>query len=128
MTPPLWLETGPDPASRRPTARHDALFGGRGEVRVVELLGDPSPLPPFAAVLACELNPDGVVGPHVQSECAELVIFLEGRGVVTAGAGPEAVGPGSTVALPLGTPLAIENTERAAPLRYLIVKVAAATA
>jgi mannose-6-phosphate isomerase-like protein (cupin superfamily) len=121
MTRPLWLETGTDPAQKRPSSRHDALFGGRGEVRVVDLLGDRSP-PPFAAALACELDPGGAVGMHVQTECCELVIFIEGRGVVVAGPSRTTVGPGSVVPLPLGMSLAIENTATDAPLRYLIVK------
>lgn len=102
--------------------RHQALFGGRGEVRVFDLMGGPSPLPPFTAALACELDPGGAVGMHVQSDFCEIVIFTEGRGRVTVGRSERLVAPGSLVALPLGEPLAIENTATDAPLRYLIVK------
>ncbi len=118
----LWLERRPG-RGRAAVARHEALFGGRGEVRVVDLLGGrPSPLPPFAAALACELDPGGAVGLHAQPDLCELVIFVEGRGRVTVGSKRRPVGPGSVVALPVGEALAIENAARDGPLRYLIVK------
>ena len=66
------------------TERMDALFGGTGEVRVVDLLGASSAPAPFAAALACELAPGASVGAHVQAEYAEVVIFVEGRARVTA--------------------------------------------
>ena len=37
-------------------ARREALFGGKGEVLVWDLLGA-AQIPPFTAVLACELAP-----------------------------------------------------------------------
>jgi len=104
------------------TLRHEALFGGRGEVRVRDLLGEPSPLAPFGAALACELDAGGAVGIHVQSDLAEVVIFVEGRALVTVGAARREAGPGAVVPLPLGETLAIENASQDEPLRYLIVK------
>ena len=53
------------------TDRRQALFGGAGEVRVWNLLGR-HPAPPFAAVLACELDPGGSVGRHKQSTYNEI--------------------------------------------------------
>jgi quercetin dioxygenase-like cupin family protein len=117
-----WLGPG-----RGEPLRHEALFGGRGEVRVSDLLGRPSPLAPFVAVLACELAAGGAVGAHVQTDVSELVIFVEGRGRVRAGGRAQEVGPGAVVPLALGEALSIENARADAPLRYLIVKAAQGT-
>ena len=99
----------------------DALFGGRGAVRVWGL-GARALLLPFRAVLACELDPGGSVGAHVQAEYPEIVVFIEGSGTAKVGGAPTAVVPGSVVELALGQTLAIENASTAAPLRYLIIK------
>ena len=97
------------------------LFGGRGEVRVTDLLGTRA-APPFAAVLVCELAPDGVVGAHRQQEHPELVIGLGGDGEATVDGVLHQLGPGDVVHLPLGSVLALRNRSDAEPLRYLIVK------
>lgn len=102
--------------------RHD-LFGGRGAVEVVDLLGAVA-LEPFRAVLACTLAPGGSVGRHVQEAYPEIVVGLEGAGTATVDGTPHRLGPGDVVALPLGAVLAIDNLG-AAPLRYLIVKATA---
>jgi len=108
--------------------RHDvreALFGGSACVRVWDLA--PNPGAPFAAVLACELEPGGSVGPHVQEHFPEIVIGVEGTGsALVNGARAELVG-GRVIELPLGHTLAIRNESDRDPLRYLIVKARLST-
>jgi quercetin dioxygenase-like cupin family protein len=99
--------------------RH-ALFGGSGAVRVWNLVA--TPRAPFAAMLACELDPGGRVGPHVQERHPEVVIVIEGNARVTANGQASAVGPGGVIELPLGEILAIDNSSSEQPLRYLIIK------
>ena len=102
-------------------ARREALFGGEGEVLVWDLLGEAN-LPPFAAVLACELAPGGSVGTHRQAEHPENVVVTEGEGAAELDGAPCAIGVGSLIALPLGSTLALSNGSTERPLRYLIVK------
>jgi quercetin dioxygenase-like cupin family protein len=97
------------------------LFGGRGEVRVSDLLGARA-APPFAAVLDCELAPGGTVGAHRQQEHPEIVIGLSGDGEATVDGAPHRLCGGDVVHLPLGSVLALRNRSDAEPLRYLIVK------
>jgi quercetin dioxygenase-like cupin family protein len=97
-----------------------ALFGGRGEVRVWNLLAEQAE--PFTAALWCELAPGGSVGPHVQQEFPELIIGLSGHGQASVNGEPRDLEPGQSVFLPLGAVLALENRSPAEPLRYLIVK------
>ncbi len=106
----------------RPT-RREALFGGRGEVLVWDLLGAAS-LPPFTAVLACELAPGGRVGVHRQEQFPEIVVVTDGEGTAELDGAPSAIGVGSLIALPLGSTLALTNGSNDHPLRYLIVKAA----
>lgn len=101
--------------------RREALFGGSGAVLVWDLLGR-ARLPPFTAVLACELEPGGSVGAHRQEQFAEIVVFTEGEGSVTVGGAPQPVAAGAVVTLPLGQTLAIRNGSASEPLRYLIIK------
>lgn len=96
------------------------LFGGRGAVTVTDLLGATA-IPPFAAVLSCELEAGGAVGRHVQEHHPEIVIGLGGAGTASVNGQPQRLGPGDVVALPLGAVLAIDNPGEE-PLRYLIVK------
>lgn len=98
----------------------EALFGGVRSVRVWDLA--PGPRAPFAAVLACELEPGGRVGAHVQEHFAEVVIGVEGIGTVLVNGAPAELGPGRVVELPLGQTLEISNASSSEPLRYLIVK------
>lgn len=103
--------------------RHDvreALFGGNACVRVWDLA--PSPVTPFAAVLACELEPGGSVGTHQQAHFPEIVIGVEGTGSVLVNGARAELGGGRVVELPLGHTLSITNESDRAPLRYLIVK------
>lgn len=102
---------------------HEALFGGVGRVDVNDLFGA-THLPPFTAVLWCELAPGGRVGVHQQEHCPEVVVFIAGRGAVEVDGERADVGPGALVALPLGSTLAIENGANDAVLRYLIIKAA----
>lgn len=98
----------------------EALFGGERRVRVWDLA--PSPRLPFGAVLACELEPGGSVGSHVQEHFAEVVIGLEGAGSVVVNGVRAELRPGSVIELPFGHILAISNESSGEPLRYLIVK------
>jgi mannose-6-phosphate isomerase-like protein (cupin superfamily) len=103
-----------------PHARREALFGGRGAVRIWNLAA--TPVAPFTALLACELDPRGLVGAHVQEEYPEVVIVVEGRGEAKVAGEPITLAPGATVFLPLGETLALENASASEPLRYIIVK------
>ena len=85
-------------------------------------LGDTAPEPPFAAILACELEGGGSVGTHLQQEFAEVLIVVEGEGVARVGGSPTPIQSGAVVQLPLGQTLALENASADRPLRYLIVK------
>ena len=107
----------------RPALREN-LFGGKGEVLVWDLLGA-AEIPPFAAVLACELAPGGSVGTHRQQEHPEIVVVTEGEGSAEIDGATSPIGVGTLIALPLGSTLSLANGSREAPLRYLIVKAAA---
>jgi quercetin dioxygenase-like cupin family protein len=96
------------------------LFGGRGEVRVWNLLHRAAG--PFTAVLSCALSAGGSVGRHVQEHFPELVIGVEGQGEASVDGLATGLSPGDVVYLPLGSILMIENRSTDAPLRYLIVK------
>ena len=97
-----------------------ALFGGQGAVRVWSLVATPAL--PFTAVLACELEPSGSVGAHVQEQYPEIVIAISGRGIVKVNDVPAAFEAGRVVELARGHTLAISNTSSTEPLRYLIIK------
>jgi quercetin dioxygenase-like cupin family protein len=101
--------------------RRADLFGGSGTVDIYDLL-EGRGMPPFAAVLSCELAPSGTVGAHRQEHCPELVIVLEGEGEATVNGRPQPLSPGSVVRLPLGSVLTLANHRDDAPLCYLIVK------
>lgn len=102
-----------------PHDARQALFGGRGIVRVWEL--EPALVPPFAAVLACELEPLGSVGPHVQPDLSELVICISGVGAVSVDGLVRAFSAGDVVNLAAGQVLTIESRSDD-PLRYFILK------
>ena len=108
----------------QPHEVREALFGGRERVRVWDLA--PGPASPFAAVLACELEPGGAVGTHLQEHFPEIVIGVEGHGSVLVNGVRSALESGSVAELPLGHTLSITNESRDAPLRYLIVKAKSA--
>lgn len=101
--------------------QRDRLFGGTGSVRVWDLLKGTA-APPFTAVLGCELDPGGAVGPHRQEEYPEVVIGLAGDGEATVNGQIARLAPGDVVHLPLGSVLALRNRSTTEVLRYLIVK------
>jgi quercetin dioxygenase-like cupin family protein len=116
---------GPSTVTKRgrKSLRHRDLFGGCGEVRVWDLLGKRR-IAPFMAVLACELDPGGSVGTHLQAEFPEIILFTEGHGRVRVDGVAKTVRPGTLIALPLGHSLAIENRSAERALGYLIIKAA----
>lgn len=99
--------------------RHE-LFGGKGSVRVWALT--PAPALPFTAVLACELEAGGSVGPHVQDQFPEIVVGVSGRGSTSVNGLAVAFMAGSVVELARGQVLSIVNESAWEPLRYLIIK------
>ena len=102
-------------------SRREALFGGKGEVLVWDLLGA-ARIAPFTAVLSCELAPGGRVGAHVQEHYPEIVVVIEGEGTAEVDGAPYDISPGCLIALPLGATLSITNGSEDLPLRYLIIK------
>lgn len=110
--------------TRPPVIRAD-LFGGRGEVRVSDLLGDAS-APPFSAVLRCELAGGGSVGAHRQQRDPEIVVGLGGVGRAFVDDVAHALAEGDVVFVPHGRLLRIENLAET-PLRYLIIKATTGT-
>lgn len=109
------------PVGIEPDIRRD-LFGGSGAVKVYNL--DPSPMPPFAAALWCELEAGGNVGRHLQEHYPEIVLGLDGDGEATVGEQSFVLKAGCVVQLPLGSVLALRNLSPDTPLRYLIIKAA----
>lgn len=103
------------------------LFGGKGDVRVADLLGQ-NAAPPFEAVLGCELAAGGRVGVHRQEQLDEIVVCVGGKGVVTVGKDPPIdFVPGAMAYVKLGSTLQIENASTEESLRYLIIKAKAPT-
>lgn len=118
--------TNLEPGLYRRDIPHDCregLFGGRGRVRVWSLRD--APALPFAAVLACELEPSASVGTHVQEHFSEIVVGISGSGTALVDGVRTALSSGNVVELALGRTLAIVNASNEAPLRYLIIKAAA---
>lgn len=99
----------------------DRLFGGEGSVSVWDL-GKGALVPPFSAVVFAVLSPGARVGRHRQESDDELVIVLEGEGVLYVDGRAAACVPGSVVGLAKGAVLEIDNASIEAPLRYVIVK------
>ena len=106
-----------------PHDARQALFGGAGIVRVWALTA--APMPPFTAVLGCELEPSASVGPHLQEHFPELVLGISGQGHVTVNGVASAFGEGVVVQLAQGKILSIANGSSQEPLRYLIIKAQA---
>jgi quercetin dioxygenase-like cupin family protein len=104
--------------------RREALFGGKGEVLVWDLMGR-ARLAPFTAVLACELAPGGRVGTHRQQQYPEIVVITSGEGTAELDGAACPISEGAVLALPLGSTLALTNGSSDAPLRYLIIKAEA---
>jgi hypothetical protein len=104
-----------------PTWVKTDLFGGRGAVSVQDLLGAVA-MPPFAAILACELAASGAVGAHHQTGADEIVICLGGAGSISVDGTKRPFIPGVVAYLALGQLLAIENSSDTEKLRYFIIK------
>ncbi len=104
-----------------PRFSHTALFGGRGQVDVWDLLRGRA-APPFAAVLRCRLAAGGHVGRHVQEHHPELIIGIDGDGEARVDGTHHALTGGAAVHLPLGSVLEIVNRSDSAPLDYFIIK------
>lgn len=102
--------------------RRRALFGGEGEVSVLDATPGASP---FRAVLSCVLAPGGRVGTHRQESDDEIVWCLAGEGAFVVDDDARHALPGDVVFVPRGATLAIENLSPDEPLDYAIVKVAA---
>jgi quercetin dioxygenase-like cupin family protein len=113
---------GPGPALTAPIriAEHRCLHGGEGTVRVADLL-HPHELPPFTAVLWCELEPGARVGRHQQQRDPEILVCIDGEGTVEVDGVTRPLVRGLTVLLPFGSALALRNPGDE-PLVYLIVK------
>ena len=111
-----WLAEAPYPSDVRAS-----LFGGKGSVEVWDLLAR-RPFPPFSAALACELEPGGSVGPHVQQRDPELILCAQGSGEIEVNGGARPFPAGEMAMLPHGCTLAIRNLSESAPLRYFIIK------
>lgn len=109
-----------DPREGR-SFRQSSLFGGQGEVIIRDLLEGATALP-FEAALACELEPNGSVGPHRQAECHELIIVLSGEGTATIDDHVHPLRSATTLCLTHGAILALHNTSTTEPLRYLLIK------
>ena len=102
------------------------LFGGQGTVLVYDLLQSQS-MPPFDAVLACELEAGASVGRHVQQVSHEIVIVTAGEGRAEVDGVSKALHPGVVVYLAHGQQLSLQNTSQEDVLCYLIVKAQSVT-
>jgi quercetin dioxygenase-like cupin family protein len=110
--------------TKGPVDVRSALFGGKGSVRVWDLLRG-APAVPFSAVLSCELEPEGTVGAHRQQRDPEIVIGLGGHGSAEVDGRDHPLSAGDLVYLPHGATLSLKNLSSEEPLRYLIIKATA---
>jgi len=99
--------------------RENLFDGGEGAVRVWDL---GARVGAFSAVLFCELDAAGRVGKHVQQHDDEIVIIVEGEGVIYVDGVAHPSVKGSAVPLAFGQTLEIDNASIEHPLRYLIIK------
>lgn len=98
-----------------------ALFGGKGDVTVADLLGN-AKAPPFEAVLGCRLAAGGHVGAHHQEAADEIVVVVAGAARVTVAGAKHELASGGCVYLAKGATLEIENASATEPVDYLIIK------
>jgi quercetin dioxygenase-like cupin family protein len=96
------------------------LFGGKGIVEIESLL--PKGSFPFSAVLWCSLEANGSVGAHRQQRDPEIVLCVQGQGVVTVNGVVYPFSPKKMVFVPYSAVLSIENSSAIHPLEYLIIK------
>ncbi len=96
------------------------LFGGTGEVTVLDLLAAPT-RGAFSAALSCTLQAGGRVGAHQQQRDDELVICIGGDGWAEVDGVRFEMAPNlPAVWLPFGALLTLNAG--AAPMHYLILK------
>lgn len=98
-----------------------ALFGGKGDVSVADLLGN-AKAPPFEAVLGCRLEAGGRVGAHHQESADEVVVVVAGSARISVEGKARELSSGGCVYLAKGQLLEIENTSPVDPVEYLIIK------
>ena len=96
------------------------LFGGKGVVDIHSLLQGQAA--PFSAALHCELEEGGFVGKHRQQRDPELIIGISGEGIVTVNDVENILREKSTVYVPFGAVLSIQNLSDKDSLQYLIIK------
>ena len=97
------------------------LFGGKGRVRIWNLIPPNTTHAPFTASLWCSLEAMGNVGRHLQQVYPEIIICLSGKGRISVDDASHEFQVGTQVYLPLGSVLAIQN-EGEEELEYLIIK------
>ena len=99
----------------------EELFGGKGEVKVWNLLAQRL-MGGFKACLWCELEAGGAVGKHYQESYDELIICISGAGTATINGECFAFESGIPVFLKMGQTLELRAGSKQA-LVYLIVKI-----
>ena len=83
-----------------PADKRSNLFGGKGDVLIWNLMGARQ-LPPFSALMLCELSPKGTVGTHVQQTSHEMLLVVAGEGIATVGSTQHPLAPHTVIHLPL---------------------------
>ena len=76
---------------------------------VIEVLACPESGTRNSLVLEATYDPRGHVPPHYH-DCEEILVFLEGEGIVFIGQDPRSVAAGTTVVVPPGKPHCLYNT------------------
>tara|TARA_B110000037_G_scaffold212172_1_gene264600 strand:+ start:147 stop:467 length:321 start_codon:yes stop_codon:yes gene_type:complete len=103
------------------TFQQENLFGGNGIVEIESRLKEGSF--PFSAILLCKLEACGSIGKHRQQRDSELVIGISGQGMITINSKTEELIVKTSVFVPFGAVLSIENKSETEPLEYWIIKV-----
>ncbi|MHB1769388.1 MAG: cupin domain-containing protein [Phycisphaerae bacterium] len=75
----------------------------------VEVLACPESGTRSSLVLEETYDPRGHVPPHYH-DCEEILVFLEGEGIVFIGQDPRSVAAGTTIVVPPGKPHCLYNT------------------
>jgi mannose-6-phosphate isomerase-like protein (cupin superfamily) len=110
-----------DAPSTKPTDTRTSLFGGAGEVHVVDLLAG-ADAGHVRALLRCRLDPAGSIGPHLQQAEDSLFVHLGGRGHAVVDGERHPFGADDFVQHPLGRTLSLHNDSATEALDYLIIK------
>lgn len=103
------------------TSRSD-LFSGVGTVIMANVLPESHCPRSLMAALWCELEAGGHVGRHLQSDCDEVILFVEGAGRAAVAGEIQPVRRGTLLGLPVGETLEIW-ADSFRPLQYVIVKM-----